>query len=249
MNDVIASKDKVVGSEDNLASSEDKAKASRSVGLVSIAIVNNLESADTLVSLVKRAPHAEALAPFTITAAFLSELAADIAECRSLLGIVTDQKAERTVITKTEMTSKTALLMILQRVQSAALIESAGRPVSGWYIGTNLSVQSRAMLEQIAAAIADKLETHTPVGLPADMSVKVRAALTAWNTADADQGASLTSSKQRRATAMTIYNSINDRRYQILLAADAAYPHREKTNAPIRADFSIPKTRPYRPKR
>jgi hypothetical protein len=145
MNEVIASEDKVVSSEDNLASSvdnlvsledkvvasRDKATPSRSVGPVSIAIVNNLESADTLVSLVKRAPHAEALAPFTITAAFLSELATDIAKCRSLLGIVTDQKSERTVITKTETTSKTALLMILQRVQSAALVESSGRPVSG----------------------------------------------------------------------------------------------------------------------
>ena len=129
------------------------------------------------------------------------------------------------------------------------MIESAGRSTPGWYIGTNLAVQSRGMLEEIAVALADKLTTHTPSGLPTDTATQLRTALAAWSNADNDQGAALATAKQRRAAAIALYDTINDRRYQILLAADAAYPSREKTNTPIRADFGLPKTRPYRPKR
>lgn len=226
-----------------------EARASTAKAPVSVVIVTNLEKAEHLATVAGRTPYAEALAQFTVDAVFLAKLIADVAECRSLLGLAVERHSQRQVVTQTESDAKTALLTLLQRVQSAALIESAGRSTPGWYIGTNLSVQSRGMLETIAVALADKLETHVPPGLPADIATQLRTALATWSGADDTQGATLITAKQKRAAAMTLYATINDRRIQLLLAADAAYPAREKTNAPIRADFGLPKTRPYRPKR
>lgn len=224
-------------------------KPSRPNSPVSVVIVTNLEKAEQLATVAGRSPYAEALAPFTITAAFLAKLTDDIAECRSLLGLTVDGKAARMAITQTESEAKTALLTLIQRIQSAVLVESAGRSVLGWYIGTNLAVQSRGMLDVIALGLIDKLATHTPPGLPADIAPQLRAALDAWKGANNEQGHTLITTKEKRTAAMILYASINDRRFQILLAADAAYPSREKTNTSIRADFGLPKTRPYRPKR
>ena len=49
----------------------------------------------------------------------------------------------------------------------------------------------------IAVALADKLDSHTPPG-------SFAAALAAWNAADNDQGATLTTAKQKRAAAVVL---------------------------------------------
>jgi hypothetical protein len=226
-----------------------KAKVVNNKAVVSVVIVTNLQKTETLVAVAGRAPYAEALVSAGITAAFLATLTTDIAHCRSLLGLAVADSTAGPTLTQTEGDAKENLLTLIQRVQSTALLESSGRPVTGWYIGTNLSVESRGMLETIAVALADRLDTHTPPGLPADVATQMRAALAALQTANSNQGATLTTAKQKRAAAKTLYEDINDRRFKILLAADIAYPSRIKTNATIRADFGLPKTRPYRPKR
>lgn len=224
-------------------------KTPRAKAAVSVVTVGNLQKTETLIAVAGREPYGDALDPFGVTAAFLSTLTADLARCRSLFGLAVDDTALRPSQTRTEAEAKDALIVLIQKAQSAALIETAGRPAPGWYIGTELSVASRGMLEQVAVALAGKLDAHVPKGLPEGAAAQLRAALAALQTADATQGATLTTAKQKRAAANALYATIQDRRFQILLAADAAYPSRKKANAAIRADFGIPKTRPYRPKR
>ena len=224
-------------------------KIVRPIAAVSVVKVGNLQKAEETIAVAGRSPYGEDLAPFGVTGEFLSTLTADLARCRSLFGLAMEDRAAGPTLTHAEEGAKNNLLVWIQRVQSAALIETAGRPAPGWHIGVNLSVESRGMLEQVAVAVADKLDAHALPGLPKDAPAQVRAALAALQSADSHQGATVTTAKQKRAAARALYETIQDRRFQILLAADAAYPSRVKANAPIRADFGIPKTRPYRPKR
>jgi hypothetical protein len=240
--------------DEEVVAANEEAKRPRVKGAINSRYAAGLDVATQLIAVARRAEYTEKLTARGIDTAFLATLEADITTCYGHFSSASSSSVAKTGATQSEASHKESILILLQEIQSAALQKTAGRKereseIKGYYIGTALAVQDRANLIQIAHNIADTLEKDTLPGIPTTRPAELRVAFTAWTNADSTQGAAGTTAKDKRKEATTLLETITDRRIQIQFAADGAWPARIKSNANIRTDFQLPKTRPLRVRR
>ncbi len=105
---------------------------------------------------------------------------------------------------------------------------------------------SRPILEQTATNILAKLAKDT---LPAIDAAKISAlqkALDDYKKVQTDQSGSQSDATTSRTQLQKAANDIATRRRAIQLCADAEWPHSNKGNAGIRAEFKLPTDREFK---
>lgn len=105
---------------------------------------------------------------------------------------------------------------------------------------------SRPALEQTATDILTKLATDNLPGISAAKVTALQEASDAYTKVQADQTTGQSGATTGRAKLETAVKDIIARRREIQFAADASWPHTDRTNAGIRAEFKLPADRPMK---
>ena len=105
--------------------------------------------------------------------------------------------------------------------------------------------QNRSQLEQAAAAILKKLAGASLPGITAVKVTALTAATSAYEGADSTQGSKKTLASGGRLSLDDLIDLINKGRRKILFAVEAAWSSDVAANAPIRAEFGLPPSRPF----
>ena len=105
--------------------------------------------------------------------------------------------------------------------------------------------QSRAALEQSVAGMLEKLKTNTLPGITADKIAALTNALQAYKDTNSALSGAQSDASGTRVTLDTLIADIGKDRRKILFAVEAAWPSKNKANAPIRTKFGLSPDRPY----
>ena len=234
--------------------------------------LEDLETAEDIVTAARRDAYKTALAAREITTAVVDRLAQ--------LCLAARRKTARTVQDDTASEAQTLnasgierqIVLAIQEIQAAAKQKYARRePVQlqNFFVGQRVN-PNEATLHQIAFTIAERL---TPVGgtdlatapdrLPGIVIDKINRlrtliGLPAAGTGGSSSSTSSSSSSSSSGTAIVtpeaaadramrdaMVHEINDRRMEIQFAADGLWPYTDPTNATARASFHLPHSRPF----
>jgi hypothetical protein len=198
--------------------------------------------------IVTSAQKPEYLGAFTegdIDAACLAALDADIKAAQKLTSTTLQKSTSKKSLTEDETASMNALIERIHEVQKRARQKYAATDptVLGDYAVARKFTASRAMLEQTATNILDKLAQDKLPGINGAKTQALQAALDAYRQVQTDQvgeqSGAVTGRKQLEAAVQNIIG----RKRSIQYAADAQWPHTNKANAGIRAEFKLPPNR------
>jgi hypothetical protein len=211
---------------------------------------DDLDKAEQLCQVAQQADFAAALNARGIDSAFITAFENDIAAARSTAAGAVSGTASRQSATAAESDAMDDLKNAIRETQAAAKQKYTGgdtAQLGNYYVGEPL--KQRGRLEQIAAAIADRLGGATPAdtlpGINAAKVAQLRTLLTAYRDTNVAQTAAQGAATGARSTLSTELDSINKRRRQIQFAADAEWAFTKQTNAAIRRQFQLPATRPF----
>lgn len=190
-----------------------------------------------------KAAYAPPLAKRDITAAFLTTLQTDIGTARTLAGGAVQKSTAKVGVTKSETDLKTALVALLQGVQKAAKQKSTrtgDKTLLKTYAVGQKFYSNRAVLEQTATNFLSSLPAAALPGIDPDAIANIQQALADYKQVQTDQTGAQSGATTDRANLDTAVADIARRRREIQLAADAEWPHTNKVNAGIRAEFKLP---------
>jgi hypothetical protein len=205
-----------------------------------------LNEADKICTAAQKPAYAPPLAVREITAAFVTQLVADILACRQMGGTAAQSTTGKLIATDDLHVAETNLMTALHEVQAAARQKYARTsPVMlhDYLVGHRLN-PNQATFKESVQAIITKLGTDTLPGITPAKVANLPLLLTAYTTAAANpanrQSDATTKRKQRDAQVA----SITDRRLTIQFAADAEWPYTVDANAGIRVEFFLPAHQP-----
>jgi hypothetical protein len=175
-----------------------------------------LNEADKITTAAQKSAYAAPLAVREITAAYVTQLVADILACRQTGATAARQKYART------------------------------NPVMmNDYLVSHRLNPNQATFKESVQAVITRLGSDTLPGITPAKVVNLQTLLTAYGTAAANptsmQSDATTQRKQRDAQV----SSITDRRMTIQFAADAEWPFSVDANAGIRGEFFLPASQPF----
>lgn len=227
-------------------------KPTRSRSAFDTATAKHLERTAAYCEAAQRPACAAPLAEREISVAFVSQLAQDTATCQSKLANAANLQSTKKDTTARERIAKKTLLERTTDIQTAAVQKWSGQPAhkgdrEAYGIGKPLRSLSRAELETVAIGISQRLNIDTLPGITPARVQAFRDALTAWQSADTNQSGHTTDAAQLLIEVKAEFASITERRIKLQLAADSAFPYYDKENTALRAEFGLPKTRPFRP--
>ena len=225
-------------------------KAPRTRGNVNAFQLAQLETAEKVGRTAERALYADMLATREIKLSQITMLLTSIGQCRDSIGVGVQSTADRATATREEATLRSTLIMQLRQVQAAANQKYARDPhqkpqLRAYWIGSGLAV-NRASLAESSHSILEKLQTDSLPGITAEFRDEVRATRQAWIDANQRQAVALTAATHAREDTLRLLKLITDERLKIQFAIDAAYPVGADGSEAVRAEFGIPKTRPFR---
>lgn len=194
-----------------------------------------------------KSDYAAGLAAEDIDAAFVAAFNDDVAECARRFGRSVDATTDKEQATVDERSAKEVLVGGLRQVQAKARRKYRGSvQLKDYFVGDNISI-SRAHLIEVADAIITKLGTDTIPGFgPASLAI-LKGKRDAYVRADSTQTDDQSLASGKRVSTDELLKSITQRRIEIQLAADSAYPPNVPANRPIRREFEIPPMRPFTP--
>lgn len=229
------------------AASPKPAKAKRTPGLLNQEHMRKLDKTDSIVTATQEENRADALAAREITADLVTEVVENIAAARAKAGEIVQHRADTRVATEAEAIAAEKLIGGLQEVQKAAKQKYAktNRPaLIAYFVGKPLN-GSRANLSQTSQSIVDKAGADTLPGYTLAKSKALIALRKTWVAANKQQTDSATAAKTALADFKVLLKSIETKRAEIQLAADAEWPHTDEANAAIRREFRLPANRPH----
>ena len=224
------------------------ARTKKSPGIVNQRQARQLTRAEQSAEAAKRSEHTDAMTARGITLEIADSVITDIEAARDKVAFIVSSTTARKSATAEEKRTAELLLRALAEVQKAAKQKyaRANRIALGdYFVGQHLN-GNRPNLLQTSQAILDKLAEDTLPGFTAAKVKKVKDARKAWVDASAEQVKHATAAQTARAELKTMLKSIEDRRLEIQLAADAEWPHTEAEHAGIRKEFVIPPKRPVK---
>ena len=225
-------------------------KAPRTRGNVNASQLAQLETAEKVARTAERAPYAAMLATREITAAQITALLLLIVQCRDSIATGVQSSANRATATREEATYRAQLISLLRQIQASANQKYARDPhqkpqLRAYWVGSGLAV-NRASLAESSHSILEKLQTDSLPGITAEFRESAHKTRQSWIDANQRQSSSLTAATHAREDTLRLLKIITDERLKIQFAIDAAYPVGAEGSEAIRAEFGIPKTRPFR---
>ncbi|HEY5234429.1 MAG TPA: hypothetical protein VIK35_12945 [Verrucomicrobiae bacterium] len=206
-----------------------------------------LNEADKITTAAQKPAYAAPLAVREITAAYVTQLVADILACRQTGATAAQSTTGKTAATGAQHTAETGLMAALHEVQAAARQKYARtNPVMmNDYLVSHRLNPNQATFKESVQAVITKLGTDTLPGITPAKVANLQTLLTAYTTAAANptsmQSDATTQRKQRDAQV----TSITDRRMTIQFAADAEWPFSVDANAGVRGEFFLPLSQPF----
>ena len=225
----------------------DPNKPKRSRGPVNKAHQEAVSKTEKVIVTTQKADYAATLSEREIDGPFVTGLAANCQTARDLMGGVVDSGTDTTEATQAETDAQRLLVKAIREVQNAAkqkFADDKPAELKDYYVGANIT-QSRAQLEQAAAAILKKLAGAALPGITPAKVAALTAAAQAYHDADSTQAGKQTLTSGGRVSVENLVDQINKGRRKILFAVEAAWPSDVAANAPIRREFGLPSNRPY----
>jgi hypothetical protein len=204
--------------------------------------INSLNNAGQIVAAAQKAEYAPVFAAGGITADKLSALATDIAAAHALAGDAAQMTTSKQGVTGNEANLMKILVELIKEVQQRARQKyAADNPIAlkDYAIGDKWH-DSRTVLEQTAYNIIKKLSADTLPGVDAAKTAQIQKALDDYKAVQTDQVGGQAQATTARATLEAAVKDVIARRREIQFAADAQWPHTNKANAGIRAEFKLP---------
>jgi hypothetical protein len=189
--------------------------------------------------------YAARLGDFRIPAAMVADLLADAATARSQSTSAVQHTGERMAATSGGGTKGTTLVRSLRQIQASARAlhqQSSPERLHEYLVGDRIG-QSRPILEQASQTILAKASTERPPGVDTDFIQRVQDQRAEYVASQAPQQASEAQGMAARAKRDALVRSINTRRRQIQLAANAAWPPGVPANVEVRTRFRLPPNR------
>ncbi len=226
-------------------------KPPRSRSPFDVDALKKLALAESVARAAQRPACSAALLEREITAQQISTLLGDIHACQTKIARATSAQGARKDDTATESDQKTLLLQKLADIHSAALQKWSGKPAhrgdqDTYGIGQKLRDFSRPALETLVEGILQRIAADALPGVTPAKIASFQSTLAAWKSADQSQTTHGTDAALLLAEARKELKDITSRRIELQHAADGAFPHHDPNLAPLRAEFKLPKTRPYR---
>ncbi|WP_395141401.1 hypothetical protein [Armatimonas sp.] len=183
---------------------------------------------------MQRASIAATLTENDVPTDFVVDLINEIATCRGLLATFVQATTDRQVHTESDGAKRKWARKPGERDK-----------LKGYFVGTNLKNRSAAELSEAAETILHQARLDTLPGVkPTDLTA-LNASLVAWKATNEAQAQAQNTATTSHSAADALSKSILDRRIEIQLAADKAFPYNDKANAAIRKEFGLPKNGPY----
>ena len=229
-------------------------KPARTRSLFDVRLLKDLALAQSVARAAQRPECVGPLAARNVTPAQLAALLADALSCQDKFARVVSGHGQKTGSTASESSLHTTLLHRVTDAQTSATQAWSGKPerrgdLDAYGIGQPLKSFSRPNLETIVSGILQRIEADNLPGVTKDSIAALQSTFDAWKSADAAQTTQGTDAAQLLVEAKRELTLIKARRITVQIAADGAFPHYDKDNYPIRSDFGLPKSRPYRPVR
>lgn len=206
-----------------------------------------LNEADKITVAAQKPAYAPPLAVREITAAYVTQLVADILACRTTGATAAQSTTGKAVATGTEHTAEDNLMAAIHEIQAAARQKYARTNpamMNDYLVGHRLN-PNQATFKETVQAIITKLGSDTLPGITPAKVANLPVLLTAYSTAAANPGSQQSDATTRRRQRDAQVQSITDRRLTIQFAADAEWPFTNPANAGIRAELFLPLSQPF----
>ncbi len=214
-------------------------------GVVNQALLDELTQAEAILAAAKPADRAATLATGGIDASKITALTGAIAAARAQAAQAVQGTTGKQGATAEETALLDDLVNKIQEVQKRARQKyDATEPLKlkDYAVGQQF-YNSRSLLEQTATNILSKLVTDTLPGITPAKIAALQQALADYQGVQGDQtGAQSGATTARKQLESAVADIVTQRR-EIQFAADAEWPHTDKANAGIRAEFQLPPDR------
>jgi len=210
--------------------------------------IQELTDSQQIAAAALKPIYAPALADGEIDGAKVSAFADDIKAAQKLASDAKLQTTSKENVTGDESDLMDALIAAIQEVQKRAKQKyEASNPgvLKDYGIGKKW-YNSRAVLEQTATDVLTKLASDTLPGITPEKITALEKAAKDYKDVQTAQTGGQSGATTDRALLEKAVTDIAARRRQIQFAADASWPHTDKANAGIRAEFKLPADRPMK---
>jgi hypothetical protein len=209
--------------------------------------MHELNLALAIAQQAQKPEYASLLDRHAIPATFVTTLLADIQTAHQRSGEAVASTADKESATSDGTLAKRTLVASLRQAQAAAkqkhLFDDPAR-LDAYLVGERIA-QNRAMLEQASQVILSRADAERPSGVDTGFIERVRGERTAFVATKVTQRDEVAQAKTQRLQRDGLVNSIKQRRIQIQLAADAAWPASVPANGPLRQKFLLPPNRAF----
>ena len=198
--------------------------------MFNVRLIASLDQAERYATIAQRPEVATALTAKDLATDFVIDLLSDISACRGLLATFVQSTTNCQVHTETEAAQRRQLVVILQAIQSGAKRKWGRTPgerdkLKGYYVGTTLKPLSFAQLSEAADTILRQARLDALPGVkPADLTT-LESAIAAWKATNEAQAKAQNAATTAHTAADTLAGSIVDRRIELQLTADTAFPY------------------------
>ncbi len=213
--------------------------------MVNHALLDELTQAEAILAAAAPADRATRLAEGGIDAAKVTALTTAIAAARTQAAQAALGTTGKQGVTAEESALLDDLVNKIQEVQKRARQKyDATEPVrlKDYAVGQQF-YNSRSLLEQTATNILSKLAGDTLPGITPAKVTALQQALADYQGVQGDQTGAQSGATTARKQLETAVADIVAKRREIQFAADAEWPHTDKANAGIRAEFQLPADR------
>ncbi len=217
-------------------------KAKRDRGPINQEWIKELNDSGQIAAAAQKPVRARVLAEGDIDAAKVTAFAKAVSDAQKLAGTATQKTTSKVGVTHSETDLMASLVELIHEVQKRAKQKYEAKTptvLKDYGIGAKWQ-NSRAILEQTATNILGKLAADTLPGIAAAKVAALQKALDDYRQVQTDQTGGQADATTDRANLEKAIKDIVARRREIQFAADAAWPHTNKTNAGIRTEFKLP---------
>lgn len=219
-------------------------------GAISATYLNALQEAEAVAQAVKQPSYTAALAKSEVTVAHADALLARTETCRGHFTGAVDERGRKKSQTSVERAEEKVILRFIRQAQSAAQQKwadaaNAEQYRANYYLGEQITV-NRSNLATYSEGILQRLATDNLPGCDAEFIAAFTASRQRWQQANAAQSEAQALAATRYKAAKDELAEIQKERRRIQRAADFQFPMSNSNNAPARAAFLLPLTRPFR---
>lgn len=206
--------------------------------------LDELTLSTEIATAAEKPAYAAALEEAGTDAAAIAAFKAKLEAARGLATSTGGKKTEKKGATLDEERKKSALVILIGKVQSRAKAKyGRGNPRrKDYHIGKAID-NSRALLEQAALDVHTHATTDTKLNIAPALLTSLKAARDAYMGGQGEQTGKTTEATSASESLAATIKELAIARRDIQFAADAAWPAREKIHGAIRREFKIPANR------